>query len=129
MMKKFVIIAVGFALALSFAIGVSKSVADTMTGPAEMTLTTAAAKKPATFPHAKHQEKLECASCHHGKDDAGKQVPFAAGMKIQKCVTCHNADDMTDKKLNSFKGVAHEKCKGCHKESGGPTKCTGCHVK
>lgn len=129
MMKKLVIIAAGVALALSFAIGAGTSSADTMTGPADLILKTAAAKKPAAFPHAKHQEKLECGACHHSKDEAGKQIPYVAGMKIQQCVSCHNETDMADKKLNGFKEIGHERCKGCHKDSGGPTKCAGCHPK
>jgi hypothetical protein len=129
MIKKAILFVAAFALVCTFALGygVNKAAADN--GPAEMVLKTGDAKKPATFPHKAHQDKYECAQCHHGAAD-GKQTPYVEGMAIQKCTSCHN-DDMANAKLNSFKNVAHERCKGCHKEAGGnaPTKCSGCHVK
>ena len=103
-------------------------------GPAELVLKTAKAKKPAAFPHKKHQDMYKCGQCHHGKDATGKQTPYVDGQEIKKCVTCHNKKDMTNKKLNSFKAVGHARCKECHKKvkkegEKAPTKCTGCHVK
>lgn len=101
-------------------------------GPVQMVLHTAMAKKPAAFPHKKHQDMFECAECHHSKDDKNQQTPYVEGMKIQKCVACHN-DSMANKKLNHFKLAAHARCKGCHKKAAqtgkaGPViKCSGCH--
>jgi hypothetical protein len=119
----------GFALSLSTAV-CSASVDK---GPAEMVLKTAKAKKPASFPHAKHQEVLTCADCHHGRNEDGSQAPYIKDQKIQKCIICHNKKDMANPKLNSFKNSAHDKCKSCHKvmkkegKATGPTKCKGCH--
>ena len=133
-MKKFVF-AVVFAVAVVFAfnfavVGVSTA---NGTGPAEMVLKTVDAKKPAFFPHEKHQ-KMEgntCATCHHSKGADGMQAAYVEGQAIQKCVTCHNAD-MPNEKLNSFKNAAHARCKACHKankDKGASTKCTTCHKK
>jgi hypothetical protein len=100
-------------------------------GPEEMVLKTSAAKKPANFPHKKHQEKFECGECHHSKTADGKQAAYAEGQKIEKCVACHNKD-LANPKLNSFKLAGHGKCKECHKKKkaeGAPTKCGGCHPK
>ncbi|KPJ99228.1 MAG: hypothetical protein AMK71_10085 [Nitrospira bacterium SG8_35_4] len=98
-------------------------------GPAEITLN-ADGKKPAMFPHAKHQEKNECATCHHKAVD-GKRVPIAEGDTVAKCDTCHNAD-FANEKLRTFKDIGHGLCKDCHtkkKDEGAPTKCTDCHKK
>jgi hypothetical protein len=127
-MKKTVLLATAFAFAFSMAVTAGISLAEDK-GPAEMTLTTEAGKKPAVFNHAKHQATFECAECHHTKTADGKQGPFDAA-NIGKCESCHNAS-MTDPKLASFKEVAHTNCKGCHKDKGepAPTKCDGCHPK
>ena len=91
--------------------------------------------KPAFFPHARHQEKLECAKCHHSKSADGKQAAFVEGQKIETCQTCHNTKAGMDEKLDTFKEAAHAKCKACHKSmkkeghETGPTKCAGCHKK
>lgn len=100
-------------------------------GPEEMLIQTAAAKKPARFPHRKHQESFECKDCHHAKTDEGIKYAYFEGMEVKKCVTCHNSDDMTNPKLNSFKLAAHGLCKECHKQNkdSAPTKCSGCHIK
>lgn len=106
-------------------------------GPEEIILRTLKNKKPAKFPHRKHQGVLECGDCHHSKGDDGKQASFTEGMEIKKCITCHNKTDgiVTDPKLQDFKGAAHGKCKTCHKDrtkaglKAGPTKCSGCHPK
>lgn len=101
------------------------------TGPVEMELKTAAAKKPARFPHGKHQEAFECKECHHARTDDGQQFPYVEGMEVKKCVTCHNINDMSNPKLNNFKLAAHGLCKECHKKNkdSAPTKCSGCHIK
>lgn len=103
-------------------------------GDAELVLRTAEAKKPAAFPHARHQAIVPCAECHHGKNDDGTQKPFVEGQKIGECASCHNKQDMPNAQLNSFKNAAHANCKECHKElakagkAAGPTKCSGCHI-
>lgn len=132
-MKKIALYAVATALVMGLCFTATSFAADK--GAAEMTLvsTIDAAKKakPAIFPHAKHQEKLACADCHHGKDDAGKQVAYTEGMKIEKCESCHNkAAGMTNKKLATFKGAAHANCKTCHKKTDKAlAKCGVCHPK
>lgn len=108
------------------------------TGPAEITLVTAKAKKPAQFPHKMHQGMFKCAQCHHGMKD-GKQVPYVEGQEIKKCDSCHNPEVMgANKKLDSFMKAGHARCKECHKEmtKKDPAlkekkldKCTTCHVK
>ena len=126
------------ALLLSFAmIAAICQAADK--GPTEMilesTVDPANKKKLAFFPHAKHQGKFDCATCHHSKDADGKQVPFQEEQKIEKCASCHNTKAGINEKLDTFKKAAHARCRTCHKElkkagrEYGPTKCTGCHLK
>lgn len=109
-------------------------------GPAEIvlksTIDPANREKPAFFPHAKHQENVECGVCHHTQGPDGQQMPYSKGMQIYKCESCHNKGiDGIPQNLNTFKKVAHELCKGCHRElqkqgkAAGPTKCNGCHRK
>ena len=93
-------------------------------GPAEITLQTEEARKPADFPHRQHQEAYSCTACHHAKDEI---------MVIGKCASCHTKD-ISNADLNSFKKAAHKLCKDCHKkvnEEGrdAPIKCSGCHAK
>ncbi len=124
-MKKTLICAVATAfLCVVGMVGVS--LADK--GPEVVTFET---KKPVVFPHAKHQEKLECSTCHHSKGADGKQVAFVEGQKIEKCGSCHNKDGSMPKKLASLKGVGHARCKTCHKKQGDRklTKCNTCHSK
>jgi tRNA(Ile2) C34 agmatinyltransferase TiaS len=91
--------------------------------------------KPAFFPHAMHQAKLDCAACHHSKGADGKQLAYVEGQKIETCQSCHNTKSGMSDKLNTFKKAAHAKCKACHKsmkkegKETGPTKCAGCHKK
>ncbi len=100
-MKKSIICSAAFALVFGFAVA-SNAVAAPAKGPAEIILKTEAAKKPATFPHAKHQAKNECDTCHK------------------------SADFPADKKWSMKAG--HALCQGCHKSLGkGPTKCGECH--
>lgn len=134
MLKKSFVLAIVIAVALSFAIAAGVVIASDK-GPEEMVLKTDAAKKPALFPHAKHQkmEGATCAECHHSKGADGKQAAYVDGQKIEQCVTCHNAD-MPNETLNSFKKAAHINCKDCHKTKAAeglaaPTKCAGCHPK
>jgi len=130
-MKKTVMYAAAFALAMGLGFTANGIAADK--GPAEIILKStkdaAATPKPATFPHAKHQEKMACKECHHSKDAAGKQVAYAEGQKNEKCESCHNkAAGIANEKLATFKDAAHTRCKGCHTEKkAGPTKCPDCH--
>ena len=69
---------------------------------AVITLNTDEGKRPAVFPHAKHQTKVECDACH-------KDTNFP-----------------TNKKWDMKKG--HALCLGCHKaKNQGAVKCDGCH--
>ncbi|MBU0728363.1 MAG: cytochrome c family protein [Proteobacteria bacterium] len=131
MTKKTLICVAALAFLFSFGLGVSFAVD---AGPAEMELTTDKGKKPATFPHKAHQDKIKCADCHHGQDADGKQTAYTDGMAIQTCVTCHN-DKMANAKLNDFKKAAHKNCKDCHtaestaQNKPGLKKCGTCHTK
>lgn len=126
-----------YTMAAAMVIGLcftGMSFANADKGPAELTLqaTIDAAKKakPALFPHAKHQEKLTCADCHHSKGADGKQVAYTEGMKIEKCESCHNKSAGMPKKLSTFKDAAHTNCKGCHKATDKKlAKCGVCHPK
>lgn len=124
-MKKSLICAVAAAFLCTVGM-VGVSMADN--GPAEIHFDT---KKPVVFPHATHQEKQQCASCHHSKGDDGKQVAFVEGQTIQKCATCHTKDVGMPATLDSLKGAGHELCKECHKKQGDKnlTKCNTCHPK
>lgn len=115
-------------------------------GPADITLQTAEAKKPAVFPHAIHQEAYDCSTCHHGMAD-GKKVPYKAGDTIAKCNSCHNSDVLAGVsytpegekkalKLDTLKGAGHGRCLACHKaiKAQDPAKkalasCKTCHPK
>ncbi len=56
------------------------------TGPADITLDEGG-KKPAQFPHKKHQDTFKCAECHHGMAADGKQVPYVEGQEIKNCAS------------------------------------------
>jgi predicted CXXCH cytochrome family protein len=127
MSKKSLLMLIVAVFVTSLGLSVTMSLAGN--GPAEITLN-ADGKKPAVFPHATHQAKNDCATCHHKNVD-GKQAPLAEGDAVEKCATCHNAD-FANEKLRTDKDVGHGLCKTCHKkmkDAGAPTKCTGCHVK
>ena len=106
-------------------------------GPAEITINPDG-KKPAVFPHAKHQERIKCGECHHTKGEDGKQAPYTEGMKIQKCETCHTGDMLKDKVKGktAMQRAGHGNCLACHKEEAkkdpakkGLKKCSTCHPK
>jgi len=100
-MKKVIVyaVAVAFLCGAGFA---GLSMAEEDKGPAEITLQTAEAKKPAVFPHAAHQEKIECDKCHKSEN----YLPGAW-----------------------TKDAGHALCKDCHKEMGADQKCGTCHPK
>jgi hypothetical protein len=138
-MKKLYFIPGVLILSMFFFIG-SGLAADK--GPPELVLKStvdpAKRAKFAFFPHAIHQGNFDCGTCHHGKSDDGKQVPYSEGMKIEKCESCHNKAAVASgmpKELETFKKAAHARCKTCHKtrkaegKNAGPTKCNGCHRK
>lgn len=103
-------------------------------GPAEITLQSsidpASPPKPAQFPHAAHQARLECKTCHHGKGPDGKRSWYNENMKIDKCETCHNSKSGMPEKINTFKGAGHSLCQDCHKKNKPElVKCSVCHKK
>jgi predicted CXXCH cytochrome family protein len=138
MSKKSLILLVVTAFVMSMGLGVTMSLADDTKGDAEITLNPdnrdAAKKgKPAVFPHAKHQEREKCGTCHHYQDDAGARAACDDDSldKIAKCDTCHDAD-FANEKLRKWKDIGHGLCKACHKKmkaEGAPTKCGACHPK
>jgi len=135
-MKKTVSVLSAMLLTLAMAAGICLAMDK---GPEELVLKStvdpAKKEKLAFFPHAQHQGEFDCATCHHGKDTAGKQAAYTEGQKIEKCESCHNTKAGMDEKLDTFKKAAHARCKECHKalkkegKEAGPTKCNGCHKK
>jgi predicted CXXCH cytochrome family protein len=135
MSKKSLILLVVTAFVMSLGLGVSMSLADK--GPADITLNAdnrdAAEKgKPAVFPHAKHQEKNDCGTCHHYGDVGARTACTDDTLgEIKKCDECHNAE-FANEKLRKWKDIGHGLCKDCHKKmkaEGAPTKCGACHPK
>ncbi|GAB4342484.1 MAG: hypothetical protein Kow0089_17600 [Desulfobulbaceae bacterium] len=100
------------------------------TGPEEIVLKTATSRKPAYFPHKKHQERYDCGTCHHGRTPAGKREEFSENTVIYKCTFCHNSD-MPNEKLNGFQLIGHRLCRECHRKHQDITtaRCTTCHRK
>ena len=137
-MKKTLIYATAFTFLACVAF-TGSAFAEADKGPADITLesTIDKAKKPkkAVFPHAKHQETIECADCHHaGKP--GALEAYKDGQKIEKCESCHNKAAGMPKKLETFKAAAHKNCKACHSDiakkdpsKAAMKKCTTCHPK
>jgi len=116
-----IVVAIGFVslFGAGSAFGVEVSI-----GPADITLQTESARKPADFPHRQHQDAYSCTACHHAKDGI---------MIIDKCANCHNVD-ISNADVNSYKKAAHKMCKDCHKKVNdagmdAPIKCSGCHTK
>lgn len=83
-------------------------------GPAEITLKTAEGKKPAVFPHAKHQEKQEgdCDKCHKDPNYPPKGTAWTKDLGHGLCQACHKANE--NKELM--------KCKTCHPGGGDKDK-------
>lgn len=87
-------------------------------------------RPPAVFMHDEHNEKAnlndDCAICHHGKDDKGRQdkEDMSAGTP---CAECHAVDG---KEGTPLKRAYHGQCITCHEQRNlGPTYCAGCHKK
>ncbi len=99
-------------------------------GPVEVILKTFKAKKPAYFPHQRHQGKYTCGRCHHGKDSDNRLVGYTPETKILKCIVCHNAE-MPNKELNGYQLIGHKLCRDCHRNNQDLTsaKCSTCHRK
>lgn len=119
MLNKIVLLCVAALVIAGSAIAVEVNI-----GPADITLQTEAARKPATFPHRDHQDMFACTACHHAKEEV---------MTIDKCAGCHTKD-ISNADVNSYKKAAHKLCKDCHKEvnkegKAAPIKCSGCHPK
>lgn len=96
----------------------------------QATIDPAPTPKPSQFPHAGHQTRMECSTCHHGKDGDGKRVAFSAEQKIEKCETCHNSKSGIAEAVNTYKKAAHALCQDCHKKNNHElSKCTTCHKK
>lgn len=97
-------------------------------GPAEIILKTALARKPAFFPHHRHQEKYPCGTCHHDSDYAGMMPNLEDRQEIYKCTACHN-EDLPNEELNNFQDIGHALCRDCHRKNQDITsaKCTTCH--
>lgn len=103
-MKKVVILGVAVAFLCAAGLASMTMAEEQDKGPAEITLQTAEAKKPALFPHAAHQERegMECDKCH-------KDPNYLPGAWT--------------------KDAGHALCKDCHKAEGAATKCGTCHPK
>ena len=110
-------------------------------GPADITIDEGG-KKPAVFPHKKHQDAFKCGECHHQMAADGKQSPYVEGQEIKKCGSCHNATVLAGKMkdklaLDTLKGAGHGNCLECHKaKKDEPAikdkkidKCETCHPK
>lgn len=83
----------------------------------------------AVFVHDAHNEKAkidDCAACHHGKTEDGKQdkEDMSAGTP---CVECHAVKAASGTPLMR---AYHQQCISCHtQQRTGPTHCAGCHQK
>jgi len=101
-----------------------------LNGPTEIVLKTEQARKPAYFPHKKHQQKYLCGRCHHGKGPSGKIAKYNETTVIYKCTSCHNLN-MPNEELNGFQLIGHKLCRECHRKNQNITsaKCSTCHRK
>ena len=94
-------------------------------GPAVIELT---AKKMGntviTFPHADHQSRAECITCHHKGTDNPEKM---------KCSSCHGVDKSVPKLKKAYHSKKKSPCVTCHKAEKGkskaPQKCKDCHKK
>lgn len=108
--------------------GIEESSPVRSNGPEEMILQTSQARKPAYFPHKKHQEKFTCGTCHHGTDPSGRLAQYTEATIITKCTACHNTD-MPNEELNDFQLIGHKLCRECHRKNQDITsaRCSTCH--
>lgn len=118
-MKKVVLFAAAALLVGGLMVGNNVVAQDN--GPAEMTLQTAEGKKPAVFPHAKHQELMgadKCDVCHKDANFPAEKGKWTKDSGHALCKDCHTKGYM-DKK-------GPTKCNDCHKKAGGGKKLEGC---
>jgi hypothetical protein len=88
-------------------------------------------KKVEGFKHHKHQESMDCKTCHHKKED-GKDPHACASCHADPAQEIHFKTGKKAGKKMKLKDAYHTRClDGCHKkkENKGkaPTKCKGCH--
>ncbi|MDW7773404.1 MAG: cytochrome c3 family protein [Desulfobulbaceae bacterium] len=110
-MKKVVILGVAVAFLCAAGFSSMTLAEDEDKGPAEITLQTEEAKKPAVFPHAAHQERIECAKCHEDPNYVPGAWTKEAGHAL--CQECHkNVEDAEQAK-------ELKKCTTCHPKKNG----------
>jgi predicted CXXCH cytochrome family protein len=106
-MKKVILygVAVAFLSVAGFA-GVGMSEEDK--GPADITLEVAGSEKPkpAVFPHAKHQETIECDTCH--KSEFYKPGAWTKDDGHGLCQECHKSNE------DAERAKELKKCTTCH---------------
>lgn len=126
-MKTPVTLIAAFLAAAVFVAGPAFSQADMETVPT--TGFAATTRKPAVFPHDRHNEKAQiadCGVCHHGEKD-GRQDPKNTS-EGTPCSDCHaeKAKPGRTPLMRAF----HRQCMGCHLDvNKGPVTCGQCHVK
>ena len=78
------------------------------------------------FDHEAHMELVsDCADCHHGKTEDGKQDKEDYDPS-ESCDSCHTPAG--GKGVTPLKRAYHQNCISCHKDvNKGPTHCAGCH--
>jgi hypothetical protein len=82
-------------------------------------------RPPALFDHDLHEEKADCADCHHGGED-GKLDPDMSSEGIP-CADCHAVDAPKGTDLTR---AYHKQCITCHEQTRkGPLSCGECHKK
>ncbi len=87
--------------------------ADAKNGPEIIVFDKTAKMAPVKFPHAKHQAKADCKTCHEGEPALFQQKKSEVGMKMadmyagKGCGSCHDG-----KKTFAAKGG----CMKCHKK-------------
>ena len=124
------VLLIGSLLALAGAPG---ALAAQDKGPASILLT-GASLGGVVFPHAEHQERLECSSCHH---ESRPEKPLEA--EHQACTGCHIKTPLAPM-VTGVRDAFHNAtaktgtCIDCHTTEAAagkkvPLKCTECHKK
>ncbi|SFM40468.1 cytochrome c3 family protein [Thermodesulforhabdus norvegica] len=78
-----------------------------------------------TFPHALHEEKIDCIRCHHDFNEYGVNV----GSEGEACGSCHG----NKAGLPGLREAFHGQCIECHRKllrkklPTGPVLCADCH--